>query len=136
MNCIFWDPKAPPFFTKADMHSNDFKIKVIADITCDVDGSVPATIRDTTIPDPVFGYNPLTEKEEVPYQPQVIDVMAVSNLPNELPREASTEFGEKLIEYVIEELLLPESEIISRATIAMNGELTNRFSYLIDYAKG
>lgn len=134
MNSIFWDPKAPPFFTKADMRSPDFKIKVIADITCDVDGSVPATIRDTTISEPVFGYNPQTEKEETPYQPQVIDVMAVSNLPNELPREASTEFGEKLIEYVIEELLLPESEIISRATIAKDGKLCKRFEYLSDYA--
>ncbi len=133
MNAIFWNPKAPVFFTKEDMRSSDFRIRVIADITCDVNGSVPATIRDTTIEEPVFGYNPMTEKEEKPYQPQMIDVMAVSNLPNELPREASTEFGDKLIEYVVEELLLENSEIISRATIARNGRLTNRFEYLEDY---
>lgn len=133
INAIFWDPHAPVFFTKADMQRPDFKIKVIADVTCDVNGSVPATIRDTTIENPVFGYNPVTGKEEVPYQPQVIDVMAVSNLPNELPREASSEFGDKLIEYVVEELLLEHSEIIERATIARNGQLTARFQHLHDY---
>ncbi|MBX7107885.1 MAG: NAD(P)-dependent oxidoreductase [Chitinophagales bacterium] len=136
MNAIFWNPKAPVFFTREDMRSRDFRIRVIADITCDVNGSVPATIRDTTIEEPVFGYNPVTEQEEKPYQSHVIDVMAVSNLPNELPREASTEFGDKLIEYVVEELLLENSEIISRATIAKNGRLTNRFEYLQDYVAG
>jgi saccharopine dehydrogenase (NAD+, L-lysine-forming) len=136
INAIFWDPNAPVFFTKEDMRRHDFKIKVIADVTCDVDGSVPATIRDTTIESPVFGYNPSTEKEDTPYQPQVIDVMAVSNLPNELPREASSEFGDKLIEYVVEELLLEESDIIDRATIAIDGQLTKRFQYLGDYANG
>ncbi|MEO6166849.1 MAG: NAD(P)-dependent oxidoreductase [Chitinophagales bacterium] len=134
INAIFWDPYAPVFFSKEDMRRRDFKIKVIADVTCDVNGSVPATIRDATIEDPVFGYNPLTEKEETPYQPQVIDVMAVSNLPNELPREASSEFGDKLIEYVVEELLLENSEIIERATIANDGQLTTRFQYLQDFA--
>ncbi|MBK9733208.1 MAG: alanine dehydrogenase [Chitinophagaceae bacterium] len=136
INAIFWDPKAPVFFSKDDMRRSDFRIKVIADVTCDVNGSVPATIRDTTIESPVFGYNPATEKEDTPYQPQVIDVMAVSNLPNELPREASSEFGDKLIEYVVEELLLENSEIISRATIAKDGSLTQRFQYLEDYANG
>jgi saccharopine dehydrogenase (NAD+, L-lysine-forming) len=136
INAIFWDPAAPVFFTKEEMRRPDFKIKVIADVTCDIDGSVPATIRDATIAEPIFGYHPQTEKEDLPFQPQVIDVMAVSNLPNELPRESSTEFGDKLIEYVVEELLLDKSEIIERATIAKNGQLTDRFNYLSDYAKG
>ncbi len=133
INAIFWDPRTPPFFTIKDMRSRDFKIKVIADITCDVNGSVPATVRDTSIDDPIFGYNPVTEKEDIPHQPQVIDVMAVSNLPNELPREASTEFGNKLIEYVMEELLKQKSDIIDRATITKDGKLTDRYSYLSDY---
>ncbi|HAP02392.1 MAG TPA: alanine dehydrogenase [Bacteroidetes bacterium] len=133
LNAIYWHPSAPPFFTKADMRSPDFRIKVIGDITCDVDGSVAATIRDTSIDNPVFGYNPATEKEEAPYQPQVIDVMAVSNLPNELPREASHEFGDKLIEYVVEELVENSSNIIERATIARGGKLLPRFEYLSDY---
>ena len=134
VNAIYWDPRAPIFFTKDEMRSREFRIKVIADVTCDVNGSVPATIRDTTIQEPVFGYNPFTEKEDEPYQPQVIDVMAVSNLPNELPREASTEFGEKLIEYVVDEMLTPETDLIERATIAQNGKLMPKFDYLADYA--
>ena len=121
MNAIFWNPDAPVFFSKEDMRRSDFKIKIIADITCDINGSVPSTIRDSTIENPVYGYNPSTEKEDTPYQPQVIDVMAVSNLPNELPRESSTEFGDKLIEYVVEELLTENSQIIERATIAKEG---------------
>lgn len=135
-NAIFWDPSAPAFFTKEDMRRPDFKIKVIADITCDINGSVPATIRDCTIENPVFGYNPFTEKEEAPFQSHCIDVMAVSNLPNELPRNSSEEFGDKLIDYVVEELLVDGSEIIDRATIARDGKLTSRFSYLQDYANG
>ncbi len=133
INAIFWSPAAPVFFSKEEMRSDDFKIKVIADVTCDVHGSVPATIRDCTIANPVFGYNPITEKEEAPYQPQVIDVMAVSNLPNEMPRDASEEFGDKLIEYVMEELIEDKSEIINRASITLNGKLTERFIYLSDY---
>lgn len=135
INAIYWQPGAPVFFTKAEMRSPDFRIKVIGDITCDVDGSVPSTIRDTTIENPVFGYNPATEKEDTPFQPQVIDVMAVSNLPNELPREASHEFGDKLIEHVMEELIEPKSNIIVRATIARDGKLMPRFEYLSDYVK-
>lgn len=135
-NAIFWDPSAPPFFTKEDMRSPDFRIKVIADISCDINGGVPATIRDSTIENPVFGYNPFTEKEEAPFQPGCIDVMAVSNLPNELPRNSSEEFGDKLIDYVVEELLVDHSEIMDRATIASEGKLTSRFSYLQDYASG
>ncbi len=133
INSIYWSPNAPQFFEKEDMRSPDFKIKVIADITCDVNGSVPSTIRDTSIENPVFGYNPATENEETPYQPQGIDVMAVSNLPNELPREASAEFGNKLIEYVMEELIEHESNIVERASITKNGKLTPRFDYLSDY---
>jgi saccharopine dehydrogenase (NAD+, L-lysine-forming) len=136
MNAIFWNPAAPAFFSREDMRQPDFKIKVIADITCDVNGSVPATIRDATIANPVFGYNPFTEKEEPPYQPNCIDVMAVSNLPNELPRNSSEEFGDKLIEYVVEEMLVDRSHIIERATIARDGKLMPRFSYLQDYADG
>jgi saccharopine dehydrogenase (NAD+, L-lysine-forming) len=135
MNAIFWNPEAPPFFTKADIRSPEFKIKVIADITCDINGSVPSTIRDASMQEPVYGYNPVTEKEDAPYQPNVIDVMAVSNLPNELPRESSSEFGDKLIEYVVKEMLKEKSDVIDRATIAKDGALTERFSYLKEYVE-
>ncbi|MBA3648056.1 MAG: alanine dehydrogenase [Chitinophagales bacterium] len=133
INAIYWNPNAPVFFSKAEMRHPDFRVKIIADITCDINGSVPATIRDCTIENPVFGYNPYSEREDVPHQPQVIDIMAVSNLPNELPRESSVEFGDKLIEYLFDDLLLKESEIIDRATIARNGALADKFSYLSDY---
>jgi hypothetical protein len=135
INAIFWNPAAPVFFTREDMRRSDFKIRVIADVSCDINGSVPATIRDTTIENPVFGYNPVTEKEEAPFQSHCIDVMAVSNLPNELPRDSSGEFGDKLIEYVVTELLTENSPIIERATIAEDGKLTPRFSYLKDYVE-
>jgi len=134
MNAIFWDPAAPVFFSVEDMRRPDFRSKVIADITGDSNGSVPATIRDSVIEDPIYGFNPITGKEEAPYQPSVIDIMAVSNLPNELPRDSSEEFGDKLIEYVAEELMTPDSKIIERATIAKDGRLSARFSYLQDYA--
>ena len=133
INSIFWDPKAPEFFSKEDMRSREFRIKVIADITCDVNGSIPATIKDTTIQDPVFGYNPINESEDEPYQANVIDIMAVSNLPNELPREASIEFGDKLIEFVVEEMLQEKSDVIERASIAEDGALMPHYKYLEDY---
>jgi alanine dehydrogenase len=134
INAIFWDPKSPVFFTKENMRNADFRIKVIADITCDINGSIPSTLRESTTENPVYGYDPFTEKEVAPFQPNTIDVMAVSNLPNELPRESSIEFGDRLIEYVVEELLSEESEIISRASIAKDGKLMDRFAYLSDYA--
>jgi alanine dehydrogenase len=133
INAIYWNPAAPVFFTRQEMKSSSFKIKTIADISCDINGSVPATIRATTIENPVMGYNPHTESEELPYQPHVIDIMAIDNLPNELPRDASECFGEKMLSVVVPELLKPYSSMIERATIAQNGKLTDRFAYLSDY---
>jgi alanine dehydrogenase len=115
------------------MQKTNFRIKVIADVTCDINGSVPSTIRESSIADPIYGFDPQTGKEDLPYKPHVVDVMAVSNLPNELPRESSEEFGDTLIEYVLEELMQPHSEIMDRACITRGGSLTPRFSYLTDY---
>jgi alanine dehydrogenase len=133
INAIFWSPKAPIFFTKENMKQPDFSIKTIADISCDIDGSVPATTRATTISDPVMGYNPITEKEDAPYQDHVIDIMSIDNLPNELPRDASEAFSEKMLHIVIPELLKSNSEMIERATIAKNGNLTAKYEYLRNY---
>jgi alanine dehydrogenase len=133
LNAIFWNADAPPFFTKAAMKQPSFRIKTIADISCDIDGSVPATSRATTIAEPVMGYNPQTEKEETPFQSHVIDIMSIDNLPNELPRDASESFGERMMNVVIPELLKPQSDMIARATIARDGKLTERFLYLQDY---
>lgn len=134
LNAIFWNERIPRFFTKEDMKSRDFRIKVIADISCDVNGSIPATVKDTTIEDPTFGFHPLSETIEAPFLSNTIDVMAVSNLPCELPLDASEGFGEHLIKHVIGGLLQSEfSAMIKRSTIAEDGHLTERFAYLSDY---
>jgi alanine dehydrogenase len=136
LNAIFWNERIPRFFSKEDMKARDFKIKVIADISCDVNGSIPATMKDTTIEDPVFGYHPLSETIEAPFLKNTIDVMAVSNLPCELPYDASVAFGEQLIKYVMGNLLnAKNSRMIHFATIAQNGELTDRYKYLKDYVE-
>ncbi len=135
INAIYWDPKAPAYFTLEDMKSKDFSIKVIADITCDIApvASVPSTIRPTTITNPIFGFDPKTQKEIEPFQKESIDVMSVDNLPNELPRDASENFGNQFINEVLPELLKPGSEFIKRASIAKDGDLTPNFEYLRSY---
>lgn len=136
INGVYWHPEAPIFFSKEAMRQSDFAIKVIADITCDIEGSIPATLRATKIGDAVLGYNPQTEQEEVPFQLHTIDIMSVDNLPNELPRDASVAFGETLIAHVLPELLNAESDIIHRASITKNGDLNPPYEYLRAYATG
>lgn len=136
MNAIFWDPKTPRYFTLEEMNAPDFRISAIADISCDIGGAVPATTRVTTIADPVMGYDPQTQKETTPYQPHSIDIMAIDNLPNELPRDASESFGAIMVNTVIPELLEADSPMIERATIAKDGNLNGRFEYLRDYLEG
>ena len=136
INAIYWDPRAPRYFTLEEMCLPEFRIKVIGDISCDINGSVPATLRATTIADPVMGYDPRTRKETVPFQPNSIDIMAIDNLPNELPRDASESFGNVMADRVIPELLKPRSEMIERATIAKDGDLTGRFEYLRGFLEG
>ena len=131
----FWNPKAPRLFDLADMASPKFKIRTIADITCDINGSVPSTIKPSTIVDPLYDFDPLTRTAQPPLSnDKHITVMAVDNLPCELPRSASDEFGRDLIDRVLLPLLGDDPEhVIDRATMAENGRLTNRFSYLQDY---
>lgn len=135
--CHFWDPESPLFMTKEDMRSEEFNIKVIADVSCDIDGPVPSTIRVSTIGEPFYGYNPLTNKESEPFDKKSITVMAVDNLPGELPRDASEEFGKTLMDKILPSLLGDDSEgIIEQATIAKDGKLTKKFAYLQDYLEG
>lgn len=133
--CAYWHPAAPRLFTEADTQRPDFRINTIADVTCDVNGSVPTTKRSSTIAAPAFDYNPATGELEPPYsQPANITVMAVDNLPCELPRNASRDFGRQLIDKVLPHLLGDDAEgVIARATIAMGGRLTERYEYLADY---
>ncbi|MCF8380041.1 MAG: NAD(P)-dependent oxidoreductase [Bacteroidales bacterium] len=135
--CHFWDPRSPVFMTKKDLKEKDFNIKVIADISCDINGPVPSTIRASSIAQPVYGYNPVSESESDPYADENITVMAVDNLPGELPRDASEDFGNNLIKEVIPFLLTSrESRIIEKASITKNGALTREFSYLNNYLIG
>lgn len=131
----YWNPKAPVLFTREEMQSAEFKIKIIADITCDIGGSIPSTKKASTILEPLYDYNPSTDTVERPLSNEkFITVMAVDNLPCELPRSASEEFGRDLIDKILPVLLEKDSGgIIKRATITTEGHLTKEFSYLSDY---
>jgi len=131
----YWDPNAPVLFTPGDMKSPDFRIRVIADITCDIRGSVPSSIRTTTFEAPFYDYNRDTGAEEPAFgNPESVTVMAIDNLPCGLPREASMDFGYYLIRSVLPLLQGGDSEeIIERATIAENGKLTRRYEYLSEW---
>ncbi len=134
MNGIYWDKAAPRLFEMEALHSPAFRIQSIADITDDAFGSVPCNLGDATIDDPIYGVDRLTGVKTAPYLPGSIDVMAVGNLPNELPRDASRFFGEQLIKHILPDLLGNGSVVIDRATILKNGSLTPHFNYLTDYA--
>ncbi len=131
----FWHPRAPRLFSKLDIKQPDFRIKVIADITCDIDGSIPSTLQASSIEKPFYDYNPETACIEPPFSaPKNISVMAIDNLPCELPRNASNDFGVQLIQNVIPHLLAGASNpMMQRATIAAYGKLTQNYSYLHDY---
>ncbi len=133
INGIFWNESLPRLFEIEDLKRDDFKPRVIADISCDVNGSVPITVRATSILDSVLGWDIFNGCEGVPFSPGGIDVMAVGNLPNELPRDASHDFGAMLLQHVVPELLERNSHLIEKATIAEGGQLTTDFLYLSDY---
>lgn len=135
--CHYWDSKAPFIFTREDAKHPDWNIKVVADISCDIDCAVACTIRPSTIANPIYGYNPHTEQEDEYEKEDVIAVMAVDNLPCELPKDASVDFGKMFIEHVLEPLLGNDpTGIIERASETKNGKLTPRFSYLESYVAG
>ena len=136
MNGIYWEQKIARLFEKDDIKRNDWRINVISDITCDVDGSVPINIGSSTIADPVYGIDRTTLQRTAPFQntKDTIDIMAVDNLPNELPCDASQYFGVHLEKYILPELLKEQSDILKRATICENGRLTKKYEYLSDYA--
>lgn len=133
INGIFWNESLPRLFEIDDLKRDDFKPRVIADISCDVNGSVPITVRSTSILDPVLGWDIDGSSEVEPYFSGGIDVMAVGNLPNELPRDASHDFGAMLLQHVVPELLERNSHLIHKATIAQDGQLNADFRYLSDY---
>ncbi len=135
MNGIYWEKNVPRLFEKTDVTQEGFIIKTIADITDDPDGSIPINLGDQTLEEPIYGVDRKSFQKTEPYLPGSIDIMAVGNLPNELPRDASRYFGEQLIKYVLEPLLNGGSDIIGRATIAELGSLGKDFQYLKDYVE-
>jgi len=138
INGIYWDNDAPAFFTLDDLQSDQFAIKVIADVTCDIApvSSIPTTIKASTIADPIFGFDRMKANETNPHGENVLDMMTIDNLPNELPRDASTAFGEMFIANVLDELEKDQSDLLERATIATKGDLGKHFEYLRDYLNG
>ena len=138
IGAAYWDPSAPVLFTLSDTRRTDFRISVIADITCDIDGSIPTTRRATSIDDPFYDYDPMTNQLDKAFsKPNNITVMAVDNLPCELPVDASFDFGTNLIDKVLNPLLGNDpDDIIGRATITCDGKLNGRFSYLQDFLDG
>jgi saccharopine dehydrogenase (NAD+, L-lysine-forming) len=131
----YWNPKAPVLFTPQQMLEPGFRVKVIADITCDMNGSIPATQRPSSIPDPIYDYDPRTNSIKPPLSgDSFVTVMAIDNLPCELPRSASEEFGRDLIDRILPILLGEDKdEVIVRATVTRKGSLTEYFQYLHDY---
>ncbi len=128
---------APYLFSRENAKSVDFNIKFVADISCDVDGPVASTLRASTIADPIYGYNPITESEVDFKDKDAIVVMAVDNLPCELPKDASEGFGEMFLENVIPAFFNGDKDgVLKRAKMTENGKLTERFSYLQAYIEG
>jgi alanine dehydrogenase len=134
MNGVYWEPGIPRLFEMEDVASADFRIQTIADVTDDKNGSVPCNLGDSTIEEPVYGVDKKTFKKTAPYLVDTVDMMAVGNLPNELPRDSSRYFGEQLIKHVLVELIDGNSQMIQNATIADAGNITAPYEYMRAYA--
>ena len=135
--CHFYGTGAPYIFTRENAKQSNFNIKVVADISCDIDGPVASTLRASTIAKPIYGYNPFTETEDDYTKENIIAVMAVDNLPCELPKDASEGFGDSFSKYVIPAFFNNDNDgVLERAKMTENGKLTKRFGYLQDYIDG
>jgi hypothetical protein len=134
MNGVYWDENVPKLFENSDLRDPSFRIQTIADITDDKNGSVPCNLGDSSIDFPVYGVDKVAVVKTAPYLPFSVDVMAVGNLPNELPRDASRYFGEQLIKHVLSDLVKNGSDVITRATMVDKGRITAPFEYLKEYA--
>ena len=131
--CHYWDPKFPKLFSQKEI--SKFKnLKIIGDVTCDINGSVPTTIRSTSIAKPYYSINTISMKE-IELGNKGIAIMAVDNLPSELPREASEEFGNSVISEILPYLIDVDDGRIDRATTASNGKFFPKFCYLNQFIK-
>ncbi len=130
--CHFWDEKSPVFMSIDDMRESDFSMKIIADVSCDVNGPIPSTVRASTIAEPLYGFDIKQAQEIGAFEPNALTVMAVDNLPGELPRNASDDFGQGLLDRVFPYLFGSDDKgVIYRASITtLEGKLNEPFKYL------
>ena len=136
ISCHFWDSRGPKIFTKEDAAEVKFNIRTVADISCDIDDPIASTLRPSTIVDPIYYYDRFTGKEVNAPNANTITVMAVDNLPCELPKDASEDFGNELLAKVLPSLLTSDHEnIIENASITKAGRLGDNYMYLSDYLK-
>ena len=133
MNGVYWEKNIPRLFELKDLKDKKFNIQTIADIADDRYGSVPCNIGDATIEDPVYGVDKKTHVVTAPYLKHSVDVMAVGNLPNELPRDASRYFGEQVIKFILKDMVAGGSAILEKATIVKKGKLTRHYNYMKEY---
>jgi saccharopine dehydrogenase (NAD+, L-lysine-forming) len=146
VNAIYWDARYPRLITKAYLKQlfagTKPRLRVIGDISCDIEGSMECTVAATTPDNPVFVYNPATETVTSGVAGDGVVVMAVDILPSELPRDASTDFSRVLLPFVpaiagadysqpFEQLDLPPE--IKRAMIVYHGELTPAYCHLAEF---
>lgn len=132
----FHGNNAPDILTADMLRDARCRLKVVADISCDVCGPVASTIRACTIAEPLYGYNPSNGQETDIHHPMAIVVMAVDNLPCELPRDASEGFGEMFAKHVIPAFFDGDANgILARSKITEGGKLTERFKYLSGYVQ-
>ena len=133
----YYAKDAPVFFTREQAKASSFNLKVVADISCDIDGPVACTIRPSTIDQPIYGYDPETESEIDFKNTSAIAVMAVDNLPCELPKDSSEGFGNSFVENILPAFFNNDhGGVLNRAKMTENGKLTSSFSYLQDYVDG
>lgn len=130
----FYKEGSPNILTREMLNNPYNQIKVVADVSCDIDGPIACTLRPSTIAEPIYGYYPREHKEVVVEHPAAVVVMAVDNLPCELPRDASEGFGLVFLEKIIPAFFNGDKDnVLERATICENGKLTPKFEYLSDY---
>jgi len=135
--CHFYGDNSPFIFTREDAKDPNFNIKVVADISCDIDGPVASTLKASTIADPIYGYHSHLEKEVDFLNEKAIAVMAVDNLPCELPKDASDGFGDSFAKHVIPAFFNNDEDgVLKRARMTGKGKLKKRFKYLQDYVDG
>lgn len=136
--CHFWSNRSPFIITREDLKKENVRLSVVADISCDIDGPIACTIRPSKIADPIYGYDPISETEVDFTTKGAIAVMAVDNLPCELPLDASEDFGNELMRHVLPALLKedPDNMIARASETTTDGQLTEYYSYLQDYVDG